>query len=179
MLVTAVEARPLRSLDNVRVELCPGIISLVGPNGAGKTNFVEALYFGLTGRSFRTADRRELIPFGALACPRRGCRSRRGRDRAPPARLGEQGGGPSPPARRQRRRPGDDRPQPPAGRGLLPRSPGPDQGATCRAPRPPRRLCSGTLAVSLGAAQALRPGAGAAQRPAGPVDGRARAPGAN
>ena len=65
MLVTAVEARPLRSLDDLRVELCPGIVSLIGPNGAGKTNFVEALYFGLTGRSFRTADRRELIPFGA------------------------------------------------------------------------------------------------------------------
>ncbi len=65
MLVTAIEARPLRSLADLRVELGPGIVSLVGPNGAGKTNFVEALYFGLTGRSFRTADRRELIPFGA------------------------------------------------------------------------------------------------------------------
>ena len=64
MLVTAVEARPLRSLDGVRVELGPGILSLIGPNGAGKTNLVEALYFGLTGRSFRTTDRRDLIPFG-------------------------------------------------------------------------------------------------------------------
>ncbi|HEX7059259.1 MAG TPA: DNA replication and repair protein RecF [Solirubrobacterales bacterium] len=64
MLVTAVEARPLRSLENARVEPAPGITSLIGPNGAGKTNFLEALYFGLTGRSFRTADRRELIPFG-------------------------------------------------------------------------------------------------------------------
>jgi DNA replication and repair protein RecF len=65
MRVTAVEARPLRSLDDVRVELEPGIVSLVGPNGIGKTNLLEALYFGLTGRSFRTADRRDLIPFGA------------------------------------------------------------------------------------------------------------------
>ncbi|HVC06260.1 MAG TPA: DNA replication and repair protein RecF [Solirubrobacterales bacterium] len=64
MLVTAVEARPLRSLDGVRVELSAGIVCLVGPNGAGKTNLIEALYFGLTGRSFRTADRRDLIPFG-------------------------------------------------------------------------------------------------------------------
>ncbi|HEY1854324.1 MAG TPA: DNA replication and repair protein RecF [Solirubrobacterales bacterium] len=64
MLVTAIEARPLRSLERVRVELAPGIVSVVGPNGAGKTNLVEALYFGLTGRSFRTSDRRELIPFG-------------------------------------------------------------------------------------------------------------------
>jgi DNA replication and repair protein RecF len=62
--VAAVEARPLRSLSDVRVELGEGIAALVGPNGAGKTNLLEALYFALTGRSFRTADRRELIPFG-------------------------------------------------------------------------------------------------------------------
>jgi DNA replication and repair protein RecF len=62
--VTAVEARPLRSLSDVRVELGQGIVSLIGPNGAGKTNLLEALYFALTGRSFRTTDRRELIPFG-------------------------------------------------------------------------------------------------------------------
>lgn len=64
MLVTAVEARPLRSLERARIQLEPGIVSLVGPNGIGKTNLLEALYFALTGRSFRTADRRELIPFG-------------------------------------------------------------------------------------------------------------------
>ena len=65
MLVTAIEARPVRSLEQVRVELEPGIVSVVGPNGVGKTNLVEALYFALTGRSFRTSDRRDLIPFGA------------------------------------------------------------------------------------------------------------------
>lgn len=65
MLVAAVEARPLRSLADARVELGPGVVSLVGPNGAGKTNLLEALYFALTGRSFRTADRRDLIPFGS------------------------------------------------------------------------------------------------------------------
>ncbi len=64
MLVTAIEARPLRSLVRVRVPLGPGITSVVGPNGVGKTNLVEALYFALTGRSFRTSDRRDLIPFG-------------------------------------------------------------------------------------------------------------------
>ncbi len=64
MLVTAVEAAPLRSLAQARIELGAGILSLVGPNGIGKTNLLEALYFALTGRSFRTADRRDLIPFG-------------------------------------------------------------------------------------------------------------------
>jgi len=64
VLVTAIEARPLRSLERIRVELEPGIVSVVGPNGVGKTNLLEALYFALTGRSFRTSDRRDLIPFG-------------------------------------------------------------------------------------------------------------------
>jgi DNA replication and repair protein RecF len=64
VLVTAIEAKPLRSLDRVRVELPAEIVSVIGPNGAGKTNLIEALYFALTGRSFRTSDRRDLIPFG-------------------------------------------------------------------------------------------------------------------
>jgi DNA replication and repair protein RecF len=64
MHVTAIEAKPLRSLDCVKVELPRGIVSIIGPNGTGKTNLVEALYFALTGRSFRTSDRRDLIPFG-------------------------------------------------------------------------------------------------------------------
>jgi DNA replication and repair protein RecF len=64
VLVTAIEARPLRSLERVRVELDRGIVSVIGPNGTGKTNLIEALYFALTGRSFRTTDRRDLIPFG-------------------------------------------------------------------------------------------------------------------
>jgi len=64
MLVAAIEARPLRSLDGVEVRLGEGITSLIGPNGSGKTNLLEALHFALTGRSFRTSDRRELIPFG-------------------------------------------------------------------------------------------------------------------
>jgi DNA replication and repair protein RecF len=64
VLVTAIEAKPLRSLDRVRVELEGGIVSIIGPNGTGKTNLIEAIYFALTGRSFRTSDRRDLIPFG-------------------------------------------------------------------------------------------------------------------
>ncbi|HEX5928425.1 MAG TPA: DNA replication and repair protein RecF [Solirubrobacterales bacterium] len=64
MLVTAIEASPVRSLDRVGVELDAGIVSVVGPNGVGKTNLLESLYFALTGRSFRTSDRRDLIPFG-------------------------------------------------------------------------------------------------------------------
>jgi DNA replication and repair protein RecF len=64
MLVRSTSARAFRNLDRFELELSPGITAVVGPNGAGKTNLLEALSFALTGRSFRTADRRELIAFG-------------------------------------------------------------------------------------------------------------------
>jgi DNA replication and repair protein RecF len=65
VLVSSVAADRVRSLDGVELELASRVTAVVGPNGAGKTNLVEAIYFGLTGRSFRTGDRRDLIPFGS------------------------------------------------------------------------------------------------------------------
>ncbi|MGK2954364.1 MAG: DNA replication/repair protein RecF [Solirubrobacterales bacterium] len=65
MRVVRVAADSMRSLSGAELDLDPHLTAIVGPNGAGKTNLVEAIYFGLTGRSFRTADRRDLIPFGA------------------------------------------------------------------------------------------------------------------
>jgi DNA replication and repair protein RecF len=64
MLATKLDARGFRSLLHVQIELGPGITSIVGDNGAGKTNLLEAVYFALSGRSFRTRDRRELVRFG-------------------------------------------------------------------------------------------------------------------
>ena len=64
MLVSSLEARDFRSLAALELELEQGITSVVGDNGTGKTNVLEAVYFGLSGRSFRTRDRRELIRFG-------------------------------------------------------------------------------------------------------------------
>ena len=103
MLVTAIEARPLRSLERVEVELGPGITSVVGANGAGKTNLLEALYFALTGRSFRTSDRRELIPFGEPLARAEATILDDGRHERRLPGLGQPRGGPPPPARRQPR----------------------------------------------------------------------------
>ena len=64
MQVASLDVRDLRSLDRLQIEIGPGITSVVGDNGTGKTNLLEAIYFGLSGRSFRTRDRRELIRFG-------------------------------------------------------------------------------------------------------------------
>ena len=99
---------------DVRVELGPGIVSLVGPNGAGKTNLA---------RGALLRPHRPLLPhlrpprpdpLRRAARPRRGDGPRRGRHRAPAARLGQPRRGPPPPARRQPRRPRDARPPPPA-----------------------------------------------------------------
>lgn len=53
-----------RSLQGLEVDLGDRVTAVHGPNGSGKTNLTEALYFTFTSRSFRTSDRRDLIPFG-------------------------------------------------------------------------------------------------------------------
>jgi DNA replication and repair protein RecF len=64
MLAASVGVRDFRSIARLELQLQAGITAVVGDNGAGKTNLLEAVYFGLTGRSFRTRDRRELVRFG-------------------------------------------------------------------------------------------------------------------
>ena len=49
----------------------PAIVVVHGPNGAGKTNLLEAIYFGLTGRSFRAGNDRDMIRFGEQRRARR------------------------------------------------------------------------------------------------------------
>ena len=65
MRVLSVTARDFRTYESAAAPLGGGLTVLVGPNGAGKTNLLEALYFGCTGRSCRTANERELVRFGA------------------------------------------------------------------------------------------------------------------
>lgn len=64
MLAVSLAGVGFRNLVDARIELGPGLTVAHGPNGAGKTNLLEALYFGLTGRSCRTRRERELIRFG-------------------------------------------------------------------------------------------------------------------
>ena len=63
MHVAALECRGFRNLADARVPLSDGITVFHGPNGAGKTNLLEALYFGLAARSFRSGNDRDLIAF--------------------------------------------------------------------------------------------------------------------
>ena len=64
MRVARVELRQFRNYDRAAVDLPDGLTVICGPNGAGKTNLLEAVYFGCTGRSPRTANERELVRRG-------------------------------------------------------------------------------------------------------------------
>ena len=63
-VVGAVECRGFRNLGDELTEIADGVVVVHGSNGAGKTNLLEAVYFGLTGRSFRAGNDRDMIRFG-------------------------------------------------------------------------------------------------------------------
>src|SRR5690348_6076285 len=67
MLVTRLRLRDFRSYGGADAALGPGLTVVHGRNGAGKTNLLEGLYFGLTARSCRTANEREVVRFGQSA----------------------------------------------------------------------------------------------------------------
>src|SRR3954469_19370808 len=67
MVVTRLRLRDFRSYAAAEAALGPGLTVVHGRNGAGKTNLLEALYFGLTARSCRTSNEREVIRFGGSA----------------------------------------------------------------------------------------------------------------
>ncbi len=54
MLLRSVRIQNFRNLQNVTIDLSEGHAAFVGPNGAGKTNLIEAVYFALKGRPFRS-----------------------------------------------------------------------------------------------------------------------------
>ena len=63
MQLVSLEPRGFRNLAGAPVELGSELVVLHGPNGAGKTNLLEAVYFGLVNRSFRSGDDRDMIAF--------------------------------------------------------------------------------------------------------------------
>jgi len=62
--VRRVQLRDFRNYERARLDLAAGVTVISGPNGAGKTNLLEAIYFGLTGRSCRTSNEREMVRHG-------------------------------------------------------------------------------------------------------------------
>ena len=67
VVVERLRVKDFRGYPTADVRLGEGLTVIHGPNGAGKTNLLEALYFGLTGRSCRTSNEREVVRFGQPA----------------------------------------------------------------------------------------------------------------
>jgi DNA replication and repair protein RecF len=65
--VTRLRLRDFRCYQSAELALGPGLTVIHGRNGAGKTNLLEGLYFGLTSRSCRTTNEREVVRFGESA----------------------------------------------------------------------------------------------------------------
>jgi DNA replication and repair protein RecF len=63
--VTRLGVTDFRNYAEGEVQLGPELTVVAGANGAGKSNLLEAIYFGCTGRSPRTATDRELVRRGA------------------------------------------------------------------------------------------------------------------
>lgn len=65
MNVERLRVTGLRCLDDVSVDLAPGINVFVGDNGAGKTSLLESVFLLSHGRSFRAGSRDALLMRGA------------------------------------------------------------------------------------------------------------------
>lgn len=53
-----------RNLLDRNIKFSPKINLFIGKNGQGKTSIIEAVYFGATGKSFRTSKNADLIKYG-------------------------------------------------------------------------------------------------------------------
>lgn len=63
MLINTLQIRNFRNLHKVDVVFSPGLNVIHGANAQGKTNLLEAIYLLVTGRSFRTNDDSEIVPW--------------------------------------------------------------------------------------------------------------------
>ena len=53
-----------RNLDDEHLEFDRRFNLFLGKNGQGKTSILEAIYFTMTGKSFRTSKNKEMIKYG-------------------------------------------------------------------------------------------------------------------
>lgn len=65
MRLSALALRHFRNLCDQDLELPPEGVALIGDNAQGKSNFLEAIYYLETFRSFRGARDEQLVTFGA------------------------------------------------------------------------------------------------------------------
>lgn len=61
MTISSLALVNFRNITNARLNLSPHLNVISGDNGAGKTSLLEALYYALTGKSFRTRSQADYI----------------------------------------------------------------------------------------------------------------------
>lgn len=67
MILSRLKIHNFRNIARADIELGPGITLFWGANAQGKTTLLEAVYYLATGRSFRTRNDRECLPWNAPA----------------------------------------------------------------------------------------------------------------
>jgi DNA replication and repair protein RecF len=67
MFLRSLSVADFRNYRSADLTFCRGLVILCGPNAQGKTNLLEAAFFALRGRSFRTHDAKSLIRDGTEA----------------------------------------------------------------------------------------------------------------
>lgn len=67
MFLERLYIKDFRCFTSMSVDFVNGVHAVVGDNGMGKTSLLEALFFCITGTSFRTSHVKELVGFGKAA----------------------------------------------------------------------------------------------------------------
>ena len=65
MILKRFKAENFRNIESADITFTPGVNLLYGNNAQGKTNAVEGIYVFARGKSFRAAEDKELVRFGA------------------------------------------------------------------------------------------------------------------
>jgi DNA replication and repair protein RecF len=65
LLIRRLRVRGWRNLADERLDLAERVTVLFGKNGQGKSNLLEAAYYAITFRSFRTSSTADLVMWGA------------------------------------------------------------------------------------------------------------------
>ncbi len=65
MRIIEIRAENFRNIENQKIEFSPETNLIYGNNAEGKTNIIEAIYYFANSKSFRAANDRDLIRFGA------------------------------------------------------------------------------------------------------------------
>lgn len=68
MQILRLRLQNFRNFPSLDWEPAPELNIITGENAQGKTNLLEALFFGLTGRSFRTPAEKEVVRWGSAFC---------------------------------------------------------------------------------------------------------------